>query len=111
MSPVFAVRGALKMYRPNELSGTARRDAENGWTGRITIVGGCGHVGLPLGMAFAKAGLRVDLLDTWADRVNQVNQGRMPFKEDGADELLPKLIESGLLRATSDPEVISQAEG
>ena len=80
------------------------------WTGAVTIVGGCGHVGLPLGMAFAKAGLRVELLDTSRERVDQVNGGVMPFKEDGADELLPELLEAGLLSATTDQEAISRAE-
>jgi UDP-N-acetyl-D-mannosaminuronic acid dehydrogenase len=76
---------------------------------RLTIVGGCGHVGLPLGMAFAKKGLRVDLLDTSEERVNLVSQGRMPFQEEGADELLPILKKSGRLNATTDSAVLKDA--
>src|SRR5688572_5561126 len=105
------------MFDPNRL-GTPQASHEflsggrpSAWTGQVTIVGGCGHVGLPLGMAFAKAGIRVELLDTSLERVEQVNRGTMPFKEDGADELLPELIKSGLLSATTDPESISRAEG
>ena len=81
------------------------------WDGRITIVGGCGHVGLPLGMAFAKLGLQVDLLDTSLERVDLVNRCLMPFKEEGADELLPKLIHAGRLKATTDSEAIAHAKG
>jgi hypothetical protein len=33
-------------------------------TGPLAIIGGCGHVGLPLGMAFARQGYQVDLIDT-----------------------------------------------
>ncbi len=29
----------------------------------VLVLGGCGHVGLPLGLAFADAGLRVTLGD------------------------------------------------
>src|SRR5437763_8911290 len=79
------------------------------WRGRVAVVGGCGHVGLPLGMVLAKAGLRVDLVDTSAERVALVNRSRMPFEEEGADGLLPGLVESGLLRATTDGSAVSAA--
>src|SRR5262245_25855148 len=39
-------------------------------TGPLTIVGGCGHVGLPLGLAFARKGYQVDLVDTCSERVD-----------------------------------------
>src|SRR5438067_1364827 len=77
--------------------------------GNITIVGGCGHVGLPLGMAFANKGFQVDLLDLSRERVTAVNAGKMPFKEQGADELLPHLIKPGKLSATMDAGVIARA--
>lgn len=76
---------------------------------RVAVVGGCGHVGLPLGMQFARRGFRVDLLDVNAPRVDLVNQGRMPFKEQGADELLPQLLEHGRLEATLDAGVLQHA--
>src|ERR1700740_2024426 len=37
-------------------------------TGPLAIVGGCGHVGLPLGLAFARRGHAVDLLDVSPER-------------------------------------------
>ena len=30
---------------------------------KVCIIGGCGHVGIPLGLAFAKKGLDVTLVD------------------------------------------------
>jgi UDP-N-acetyl-D-mannosaminuronic acid dehydrogenase len=77
--------------------------------GPLAIVGGCGHVGLPLGLAFARKGHAVDLFDTWAERVAQVNQGRMPFQEEGADELLAECVRTGLVKATTDPAVLEDA--
>ncbi len=77
--------------------------------GPLAIVGGCGHVGLPLGLAFARKGHAVDLFDTWAERVAQVNQGRMPFQEEGADELLAECVRKGLVKATTDPVVLEDA--
>src|SRR5947209_14651890 len=78
-------------------------------TGPLAIVGGCGHVGLPLGLAFARLGHQVDLLDTSAERVALVNSGRMPFHEDDAEPLLAEGIRSGLVKATTDRGVLQDA--
>jgi UDP-N-acetyl-D-mannosaminuronic acid dehydrogenase len=78
-------------------------------TGPIAIVGGCGHVGLPLGLAYARKGYSVDLVDTSAERVAQVNGGRMPFHEDDAEALLAEATRSGLLKATTDVTVLEDA--
>jgi UDP-N-acetyl-D-mannosaminuronic acid dehydrogenase len=76
----------------------------------IVIIGGCGHVGLPLGLAFARAGRRVVGLDLDAKKVAQTNAGTMPFADRGADELLPQLLKSGLFRCSTDASVIGEAE-
>ena len=75
----------------------------------IVVFGGCGHVGLPLGMAFASRGRSVALYDIDAHAVDVVNEGRMPFREQGADEMLPQLLARGTLTATTNPEVVSSA--
>ena len=76
----------------------------------LAIIGGCGHVGLPLGLAFADRGLRVELIDIDAHAVELVNGGRLPFTEPGAQEVLTRVRAAGLLEATTDPAPISQAE-
>lgn len=76
----------------------------------ITIVGGCGHVGLPLGLGFANAGKRVVALDIDAAKVAATNEGKMPFVDRGADELLAKVLANGKFTCTTDPAVISEAE-
>ncbi len=65
------------------------------WTGDITILGGCGHVGLPLGLAFADAGMRVALYDTNLTAVDQVRSGKMPHLEPGAPEVLARTLAVG----------------
>jgi UDP-N-acetyl-D-mannosaminuronic acid dehydrogenase len=77
--------------------------------GPLAIVGGCGHVGLPLGLAFARKGYQVDLLDTSPDKVAMVNGGRMPFHEDDAAGLLVQSLQAGLIKATTDPAVLEDA--
>ena len=75
---------------------------------KVVVVGGCGHVGLPLGMVLAHHGMQVRLLDVDAGKVDLVNRGHMPFREAGADDLLPVLIGKSL-RATTDPECLRSA--
>jgi UDP-N-acetyl-D-mannosaminuronic acid dehydrogenase len=75
----------------------------------IAIVGGCGHVGLPLGIAFTRAGATVTLVDTDAARAAAVAAGRMPFRERGADRALSDGLASGRLTTVTSladmPEV------
>src|SRR5882762_3456854 len=66
----------------------------------VAIVGGCGRVGLPLGLVLADAGLSVTLYDRDGDAVDRVRAGKMPFWENGADEL----------NATTDPCAVAEAE-
>lgn len=76
----------------------------------IAIVGGCGHVGLPLGLAFARLPNHdVTLLDINTTVVEEVNRGKMPFMEAGADEVLPKVIGRSM-RATSDIHCLRSAD-
>jgi UDP-N-acetyl-D-mannosaminuronic acid dehydrogenase len=76
----------------------------------VAIVGGCGRVGLPLGLVLADAGLSVTLYDRDADAVDRVRAGKMPFWENGADELLERLIGTDHLEVTTDPSSVAQAE-
>jgi UDP-N-acetyl-D-mannosaminuronic acid dehydrogenase len=76
----------------------------------VVIVGGCGHVGLPLGLAFADRGLSVELVDIAPDAVATVNRGELPFSEPGAEEVLARVLESGRLVATTDTSRVREAE-
>lgn len=76
----------------------------------VAVIGGCGHVGLPLGLALARAGKRVVAVDVDAKRVAETNAGRMPFRDRGADELLPRVLQAGTFTCTTDPTVVSEAD-
>lgn len=76
----------------------------------VAIVGGCGHVGLPLALVFARGGLDVVCTDIDASAVDQVNRGEMPFTEPGAQELLADVLAAGNLRATTDPSAVGDAD-
>lgn len=77
---------------------------------RIVIVGGCGHVGLPLGVKIALAGIETVLLDINGDAIRQVMSGKFPFIESGGDEQLQNALESGLLSATDDITASANAD-
>jgi UDP-N-acetyl-D-mannosaminuronic acid dehydrogenase len=78
-------------------------------TRNVVVVGGCGRAGLPFGLVLADHGMHVVLLDVDGPRVAAINQGRMPFREAGAESLLSKLIGSSL-HATTDPECLRTAD-
>ena len=62
------------------------------WQGTADVsVIGLGRVGLPLALSFADRGLRVIGIDNDRARVDAVREGRMPFEETGAQELLTRV--------------------
>jgi UDP-N-acetyl-D-mannosaminuronic acid dehydrogenase len=75
----------------------------------VVVVGGCGHVGLPLGLAFADRGLDVVLYDINQAVVDDVQAGRLPFHEAGAAQVMGRVLGTRL-SATSDPAVVGTAE-
>jgi UDP-N-acetyl-D-mannosaminuronic acid dehydrogenase len=75
----------------------------------VVVIGGCGHVGLPLAVAFADRAARVAVYDINPAAVAQVAAGSMPFDEPGAGPLLARAVASGRLVATADPAVVGTA--
>ena len=76
---------------------------------KICIIGGCGHVGIPLGLAFASRNLKVTLIDCNQKAVDAINTGKLPFKEEGADELLIRHVGKTLF-ATSDITCVKEQD-
>ncbi len=72
----------------------------------IAVVGGCGHVGLPLAVTFASRGCDVTIVDVNAEAVATTNSGRVPFLERGAEELLRRHLGKNL-RATTDASTVA----
>jgi len=80
------------------------------FTQDVVIIGGCGRVGLPLGIALASRGLSVALYDINAAAVQTVASGALPFAEEGAAGPLAAAVAEGRLTATVDPQVVASAE-
>jgi UDP-N-acetyl-D-mannosaminuronic acid dehydrogenase len=73
----------------------------------VGIIGGCGHVGLTLAIAFARKGMRVAALDVDSAALALVRAGKMPFLEEGGEEKLREALDSGRLQAAEDPGILS----
>jgi UDP-N-acetyl-D-mannosaminuronic acid dehydrogenase len=80
--------------------GTAQAD--------ITVVGGAGHVGIPLVLAFAEAGMTVNVNDLNEETLATLRSGKLPFIEHGAAPLLAKALADNRLIFTSSPEEIGR---
>ena len=76
----------------------------------VVVVGGCGHVGLPLAIILASKKLKVVAFDTNTQVVATVNSGKMPFDEPGAPEVLTEVLRTKLFSASSDKKLVSTAE-
>ena len=67
----------------------------------VVGVGGLGYVGLPLAVEKAKAGFKTIGFDVQEEKVNLVNEGHN-YIGDVVDSDLKKLVEAGMLSATTD---------
>ena len=76
----------------------------------LVVLGGGGHVGLPLSLAFADVGLRVGIYDTNEATLDRIAAGEMPFLEHGADELLARILPTGRLELGSDPALLARTD-
>ena len=74
----------------------------------IAIVGGAGHIGLPLGILFANKRKKVILFDKDKKNVDKINNLTMPFMEEGGSRLLKKNKKKIL--ATTEKKYLSTAK-
>ena len=75
----------------------------------LCVVGGAGHVGLPLSIVFASRGQRVLIYDVNPRSLATIGEGTMPFMESGAEPLLRRVLKDGSLALTSDPAQAAEA--
>jgi UDP-N-acetyl-D-mannosaminuronic acid dehydrogenase len=68
-------------------------------TADVAVIG-LGRVGLPLALSFADRGLEVIGVDNDPVRLGAVREGRMPFEETGAQEVLDRVTAAGAADGT-----------
>jgi UDP-N-acetyl-D-mannosaminuronic acid dehydrogenase len=74
------------------------------------VVGGFGHVGLPLAVSLAGAGRQVCALDINAEVGKRIEAGHVPFKEDGCEAVLRDALARGTFHTSLDVTVVSKAD-
>jgi UDP-N-acetyl-D-mannosaminuronic acid dehydrogenase len=90
--------------RPDIAASGAATTVENA---DVTVVGGAGHVGIPLVLALAEAGPRVNVNDLNQESLETLKSGRLPFIEHGAQAALAKALAGKRLVFTHSPDKIS----
>lgn len=72
----------------------------------VCVVGGAGHVGLPLALVLANSGFKTLVLDINQTALETISAGRLPFLEEGGEEMLQKVLPTKRLTFTSEPRSI-----
>lgn len=75
----------------------------------VCVIGGAGHVGLPFGLICADSGLRTVIYDIDREKVRQIQAGEMPFVEEGAEEILRRVLGTGRLVVDDRPDHMSRS--
>ena len=73
----------------------------------ICIVGGAGHVGLPLALVLASKGHSVRIYDLNREVLKRIQDGVMPFAEADAEPLLQQALEANRLSFSSSADSIA----
>ena len=66
----------------------------------ISIVGGAGHVGFPLGLILSSKGFKVSLIDKHLKNMKKINNGEPPFLEEKSVNLLKTMIKKKRILTT-----------
>ena len=77
---------------------------------KVAIVGGAGHVGIPLALSFTHAGHDVLIHDVNRAALDILRSGVVPFREEGAAYLLKDALDSGRISFSEEPESLKGYE-
>jgi UDP-N-acetyl-D-mannosaminuronic acid dehydrogenase len=76
----------------------------------VVVVGGFGHVGLPLAVSLAGRGRQVCALDINAEVGKTILQGKVPFKEEGCEPVLRAALAAGTFHTSLDIATVGRAD-
>lgn len=76
----------------------------------LVVLGGGGHVGLPLSLVFADSGWNVGIYDINQRTLERIRAGEMPFLERGAPELLANVLSTGRLHLDSGAGMLTRTQ-
>lgn len=76
----------------------------------LGVIGGCGHVGLPLALSFADLDQKVLIYDLNKKALEQIKSGKMPFQEEGAQGVLESALGKSKLYFSDDPSPLGKCK-
>ena len=76
----------------------------------ISIIGGAGHIGFPLGLILGSKGFKVSLIDKNKNNIKKINNGEAPFLEENSKKLLTDMIKKKRIYATDQINEISKSK-
>ena len=76
----------------------------------ISIIGGAGHVGFPLALAFANKNFNVNLIDLNTKNLNKIRNGEVPFYEIGAKNILKKSLQKNKIFFSKDLKSLKKSK-
>ena len=76
----------------------------------VSVIGGAGHVGLPLSLVLANSGFIVYGIDTNEEVNKLIMKGKMPFIEEEGEAYLKNVLKKGTLLMTSHPSKIRESD-
>lgn len=77
---------------------------------KVSVIGAGGHVGFPLSLVLADSGYNVTGIDISESRCLHLNNGYVPYKEDGAQELLRKCLDNKSVFFTSQSNAMKESD-
>lgn len=69
----------------------------------VAVVGGAGHVGIPLSLVLADKGFRTLIYDINETAIQSLQSGRLPFMEEDGERLLRKSLKAGTIGFSQNP--------
>ena len=76
----------------------------------ISIIGGAGHVGFPLGLVFSSKGFKVSLIDKDLRNINKINKSEIPFLEENSQKLLKRMRQKKRIFATNQLKEVTKSK-
>jgi UDP-N-acetyl-D-mannosaminuronic acid dehydrogenase len=76
----------------------------------LCVIGGAGHIGLPFALVFAHNNLTVAVYDINQSALEMIQQGTVPFMEEGADILLAEALAEKKITLSSNPSIVAESK-
>ena len=76
----------------------------------ISVIGGAGHVGFPLGLVFSSKNFTVNLIDKNLDFLKKIQKGSSPFLEEGSEKLLERALKKKKITFSTKLEDVKKSK-